>query len=122
MNEVMNSTNQFEFVEERISTVADETPTFDEPEEELEEPSEDIVDRSEVVMFTKDYRIRGKVSLVPGARLTDYMVEAHQFMAVTEVEVRDRQGNFLLKTPFLDINRDHIVLILPAELATMKEH
>ncbi len=77
----------------------------------------DIVDKTEVIICTSDYRIRGKISLVPGARLTDYMVEAKSFLAVIEADVHDKQGRLLMKTPFLDINRDHIVLIVPADFA-----
>ena len=84
--------------------------------------SQDIVDKTEVIICTKDFRIRGKIALVPGARLTDYIVEANQFIAATDVEVRDMKGQLILKTPFLDINRDHIVIILPAELATLADN
>ena len=95
-------------------------------EEESEESTrefpgivDELVDKSEVIIFTDNYRIRGKVALVPGARLTDYMVEANLFIAVTEVEVTDRDNRFILKTPFLNIHREHIELILPAEFATV---
>lgn len=106
-------TSEFEFaVEEAPSTV-------EEVREEFEETIPELVDKSEVIIFTDNYRVRGKVALVPGARLTDYMVEANLFIAVTEVEVTDRENRFILKTPFLNIHRDHIELILPAEFATL---
>ena len=54
-----------------------------------------FIDKTEVVMCTSEYRIRGKISLVPGARLTDFIVDANQFIAVTDVEVRDIQGKLL---------------------------
>ena len=116
MNERNATTSDFEFVEEGDSMGVFDVTTSEDFDAESEE---EIIDKSEVIIYTIDYHLRGKISLVPGARLTDYIVESHQFIAVTDVEVFDRQGNLLLKTPFLDINRDHIVVILPAELATV---
>jgi hypothetical protein len=106
-------TSEFEFIfEEATSTVED-------VQEEFEEMVPELVDKSEVIIFTNSYRIRGKIALVPGARLTDYVVEANLFIAVTEVEVTDKDNKFILKTPFLNVHRDHIELILPAEFSTV---
>ena len=114
MSELNNSTSEFEFVEETISEVENDTSEF-------EESTVEFVDKSEVLIFTNNFRIRGKIALVPGARLTDYIIEANMFIAVSDVEVKDKAGNFIFKTPFLDVHRDHIEIILPAELATMGE-
>jgi hypothetical protein len=43
--------------------------------------------RTKVVILTGTYRIKGYIDLVPGARVTDYMVEAKSFIAVTDAEV-----------------------------------
>ena len=116
MDELKESgTNEFEFLEAEVAEVIDDTQEFDRSDEFEETPVE-IVDKTEVIMCTPEYRIRGKISLVPGARLTDYIVDANQFIAVTDVEVRDIHGKLLLTTPFLDVNRDQLVFILPAEL------
>lgn len=106
--EFSESANQF------TDEFGEETVAFEGREDELE-------DKSEVIILTRSYRIRGKIALVPGARLTDYIIGSHQFIAVTEVEVRDRAGKSILKTPFLDVNRDQIELILPAELAKFED-
>jgi hypothetical protein len=78
---------------------------------------DDVRDKTEVLVFTTNHMIRGKIALVPGARLTDYMVDAKGFIAMIEVEVKDKAGKLILQSPFLNVNRDLIELILPAELA-----
>lgn len=89
--------------------------------DEYTEEIEELEDKTPVIVFTRNYRIEGKIALVPGARLTDYVVGANQFIAMTEVTVRDTNGKVLLNSPFLDVNRDQIEIILPAELATFHE-
>ena len=114
MPEFKIETGKFQFVPSELE------PSESEFESVMEgyEPT-DIVDKTEVIIYTHDYRVRGNISLVPGARLTDYMVESKAFLAVTDAEIHDKQGALLLKTPFLDVNRDYIVLIIPAEFAQM---
>jgi hypothetical protein len=71
-----------------------------------------------VVILTDSYRVRGNISLIPGARLTDYLAESKEFIALTEVEVRDNAGQYVLSSPFLNLNRAHIQMIMPAEIAS----
>jgi uncharacterized protein YciU (UPF0263 family) len=113
------SNNDFEFQEQPAAEFEFQEPTgeFEGRYGEFLELNEDIADKTEVLIFTTNYRIRGKISLVPGARLTDYIVDAKPFIAVIEVEVHDKAGNLVLKTPFLDVNRDQIEMILPADIA-----
>ena len=117
MSELNNS--DFEFVFEE--SLEDGIDNLEENTSEFGEDGIELVDKSEVIIFTNSYRIRGKIALVPGARLTDYIVEANLFIAVTEVEVNDKANNPIFKTPFLNVHRDHIELILPAELATLAQ-
>jgi hypothetical protein len=122
MDNVTNGVNEFEFIDSGVDDIdVDVTEVGFEDSANFEEATQDIVDKTEVIVCTKDFRVYGKVALVPGARLTDYIVEANQFIAVTDVEVKDAQGNLILHTPFLDINRDHIVFILPAEFAKLAD-
>jgi hypothetical protein len=86
--------------------------------DEYDEEMEQLEDKTPVVVFTRNHRIEGKIALVPGARLTDYVVGANQFIAMTEVAVKDKTGKILLNSPFLDVNRDQIEIIFPADLAT----
>ncbi len=72
-------------------------------------------DRTKVTIFTSTYRIRGFIELVPGARITDFMAEARDFIAVTNAEVWELQpgGRQVASAPFLNISRFHIEIILP---------
>ena len=72
-------------------------------------------DRTKVTIFTSTYRIRGFIELVPGARITDFMAEARDFIAVTNAEVWEPQpgGRQVASAPFLNVSRFHIEIILP---------
>ncbi len=76
-------------------------------------------DKMKVTIFTGTYRISGVIELFQGARLTDYLVEAGSFIAVTNAEVLDRDNQRVLNSPFLSVNRDNIEIILPAELSNL---
>jgi len=71
--------------------------------------------RTKVTILTGSYRIKGYIDLLPGARLTDFLREARDFIAVTDAEVYELMigGRQLIAAPFLDINRDHIQIITP---------
>ena len=71
--------------------------------------------RTKVTIFTSTYRIKGYIDLLPGARITDYMAEARDFIAVTSVEVWELQvgGRQVLSAPFINVSRQHIEIILP---------
>jgi hypothetical protein len=72
-------------------------------------------DTTRVVIFTRDFRIVGNIGLLPGVRLTDYMVETKQFMAVTGAEVTAIGGDgSTIAAGFIDVNRDSIQFIMPA--------
>jgi hypothetical protein len=72
-------------------------------------------ERTKVTIFTSSYRVRGYIDLVPGARLSDFMAEARDFIAVTHAEVWELQpgGRQVASAPFLNVSRDHIEIILP---------
>ncbi|PID57816.1 hypothetical protein CSB45_06230 [candidate division KSB3 bacterium] len=122
MSNVTNDMDEFDFIDSEVEDIGVDVnmPGFRDSID-FDGVGPDIVDKTEIIICTKDFRLRGKVSLVPGARLTDYIIESHQFIAVTDAEVRDIQGRLILHTPFLDINRDHIVLILPYEFAKLSD-
>ena len=70
---------------------------------------------TKVTIFTSSYRVRGYIDLVPGARITDFMAESRDFIAVTKAEVWELQpgGRQVAAAPFLNVSRDHIEIILP---------
>ena len=70
---------------------------------------------TKVTIFTNAYRIKGYIDLVPGARVTDFMAEAKEFIAVTHAEVWELElgGRQLMAAPFLNVSREHIQVIAP---------
>lgn len=71
--------------------------------------------RTKVTILTGSYRIKGYVDLVPGARITDFMTEAKDFIAITDAEVFEISlgGRNVLSAPFINVSREHIQIILP---------
>lgn len=69
--------------------------------------------KTKVTILTETYRIKGHINLVPGARVTDYMVDAKDFIAVTEVEVWELGGRLVLTAPFINVSRDSIQIVTP---------
>ena len=68
-----------------------------------------------VIILTKNLRIEGKIDLIPGARLTDFMNKANKFMVVTDATVCDHNNKELIKSEFIDLLVENIEIILPAE-------
>lgn len=71
--------------------------------------------RTKVTILTSSFRVKGYIELLPGARVTDYMREAREFMAVTDAEVWDLTlgGRQLMAVPFLNVSCRHIQVITP---------
>jgi len=66
-----------------------------------------------VTILTGSYRIKGYIELMPGARVTDFMVEAKDFIALTDAEVWETGDRRLMSVPFLNVHRDHIQIVTP---------
>ena len=71
--------------------------------------------KTKVTILTSAYRIKGYIDLLPGARLTDFIVEAKSFVAVTDAEVWELSigGRQVLSAGFIDVSRDHIQIVTP---------
>ena len=69
--------------------------------------------KTKVVILTRSYRIKGFIHMQPGARVTDYMIDSKDFMAVTHVEVWDLGGRLIMNSPFVNVSRDHIEIVVP---------
>lgn len=69
--------------------------------------------KAKVIILTRSYRIKGHIHLLPGARVTDYLVDSKDFLALTGVEVWDIGGRLVLTAPFVNISRDHIEIVTP---------
>ena len=73
--------------------------------------------QTRVVILTASYRIKGYIDVLPGARVTDYMQGAKDFIAVTEAEVWSVAGaGLVLSAAFIDVARDQIEVITVQEL------
>lgn len=73
--------------------------------------------QTRVVILTASYRIKGYIDVLPGARVTDYMQGAKDFIAVTEAEVWAVTGaGLVLSAAFVDVSRDQIQVITVQEL------
>ena len=69
--------------------------------------------KTKVTILTGTYRIKGHIELTVGARVTDYLVESKEFIAVTEAEIWEIAGRHVLTTPFLNVSRPHIEIVIP---------
>ena len=70
--------------------------------------------KTKVTILTGTYRVKGSIELVSGARVTDYLVEAKEFIAVTDAEVRDLNDRHIFTTSFLNVSLEHIQIVAPA--------
>ena len=75
----------------------------------------ELDNKTKVIILTRQHHITGEVESFPTARLTDYILQAKAFIALTDAEIRDHNGRKILRTPFLDIARDKIEVIMPAQ-------
>ena len=69
--------------------------------------------KTKVTILTGTYRIKGHIELTLGARVTDYLVESKEFIAVTDAEVWEIAGRHVMSTPFLNVSRNHIEVVIP---------
>ena len=69
--------------------------------------------KTKVTILTANYRIKGYIDLLPGSRVTDYIVESKEFIAVTEAEVWEVVGRQVFAAPFINVNREHIQVLAP---------
>ena len=74
----------------------------------------DKSDNTKLTVFANGFRINGYGSVLPGARITDYMNQSKGFIALTEAQVWDvKDGRRLLSTAFLNVNRDSVEFVVP---------
>jgi len=69
--------------------------------------------KTKVIILTRSYRIKGHIHLLPGARVTDFLVDSKDFLALTDVEIWEMGGRQVLTAPFVNISRDHIEVVTP---------
>jgi hypothetical protein len=69
--------------------------------------------KTKLTILTGTYRVKGYIELTPGARVTDYLVEAKDFIAVTDAEVWEIGDRKIMGAPFLNVSRQHIQIVIP---------
>jgi hypothetical protein len=74
--------------------------------------------KTKVIIMTSHYRISGHISVLHEARVTDYICESKNFIAVTDAEIWSHDQRRVASTSFLNINREHIELIMPDDCVT----
>ncbi len=75
-------------------------------------------EKTKVAILTGHYRITGYVNLLPGARLTDFLTDSEEFVALTLAEVWSLEGRKLFSANFMDINRDAVEVVMPVHEIT----
>ena len=74
-----------------------------------------VENKTKVTILTGAYRVTGYIDLLPGARVTDYLVESKDFIAVTAAEVWEVGNRHVLNAPFINVSLDHIQIVTPGE-------
>lgn len=72
-------------------------------------------DKTNVRIFTDRFIIDGKIGLFSGTRMTDYINNAHEFIAVTNARVLTLEEKPLFQTKFLNLQKNKIVIIVPED-------
>lgn len=67
------------------------------------------------VIQTTVHFMRGFVHVRQGERLKDELERDESFLAVTDAVVHDADGKVIFNAPFIAIQREQIVWVMPAE-------
>ena len=69
----------------------------------------------QVIIQTTLSRIEGKIFVRPDERIKDEMDRPETFLAVTEVQIFSLEGQLIANAPFIALNRNQIVWVLPVD-------
>jgi hypothetical protein len=77
----------------------------------------DIVTKRPVyaTVQTTKHLMRGNIHVRRDQRIKDELDQGEKFIAVTDVSILGADGQVLFQAPFLAINRDHIIWVLPEQ-------
>ena len=64
---------------------------------------------------TTTHMIRGQVHVRQDQRIKDELDTNEKFLALTDVSVLGPEGQVLFQTPFLAVQRAHIIWVMPEE-------
>ena len=114
---------------EKTTTTAPDTLSKEQP---LKKPSkaqialskklhESYVDKLPVIILTDKFRIKCKINLLRGVRLTDFIRTERDFIPVLNAEVWSLESpQKIIATEFLNISKSHIQIITPDDLVESK--
>jgi len=71
--------------------------------------------KQKVIIFTRQFEIKGDLNIYQGVRLADYMNESKSFISVTDAEVRRQNGEVKMNAGFLNVRKEDIEMIVPAD-------
>ena len=70
--------------------------------------------RRKFTVLANGFRIQGEGTMLPGARVTDFLNNAKAFLALTHADVwHVADGRKLAAAPFLNVNRSSIEVVIP---------
>ena len=83
----------------------------------------DVITKDEVpsIIQTLVTQIKGNVHVRINDRVKDELNRGEHFLAVTNAEVFNLQGQKISEAEFMLINQDHIIWIIPDEENTLRE-
>lgn len=69
----------------------------------------------QVRIWTQSFIIQGEIDTLKDERLTDYVREKKEFIAVTQGKVMSKEGKEMFRTAFLNVATSKIEIIMPAD-------
>ncbi|HJS20436.1 MAG TPA: hypothetical protein VJ785_16930 [Anaerolineales bacterium] len=66
-----------------------------------------------VTLQTTKHLMRGHIHVRRDQRIKDELDLSNKFIAITDVSILGEEGQVLYEAPFLAINRNHIIWVLP---------
>ena len=77
----------------------------------------DIVTKTSVhaTVQTTSHLMRGYIHVRRGQRIKDELDQHESFLALTDVTVLGADGKALFHAPFIAVQRDHIIWVVPEE-------
>jgi hypothetical protein len=69
----------------------------------------------DVIIQTTQNQIRGKLHIRPDDRLKDEINHDETFLAITDAEVINPQGEVLYRANFVAVNRAQVIWLLPVD-------
>jgi hypothetical protein len=68
-----------------------------------------------VLIQISGQRIQGKLHVTPTERIMDGLNASEKFIAITDATIYGEDGDVLYQSPFLTLNREFIIWLIPEE-------